>query len=131
MGIRLSRFMYGRNGQDELVMASYMTGMLLYILGAIVKNSYVMSAAVVLFLYGMFRCYSKNLDRRRRENQAFRRFIYKPLNYIAMLRMRVKYRKTHKYYMCCECGQVIRVPKTGHKIRITCPKCRNQFIRRT
>lgn len=131
MGLKAAGFMYGRNGQDELVMAAYMTGLVLYILGAFVRNSYVMSAAVVVFFYGMFRCYSKNLEKRRQENQAFLRFMRKPLNYIRMVKLRVKYRNTHKFYVCRECGQIIRVPKTGHKIRITCPKCSNQFTRRT
>lgn len=131
MSMKAAQFMYGRNGQDELVMAMYIAGMGLYVLGAIIKNSYVMSAAIALFFYGMFRCYSKNIEKRRRENQAFLRFMRKPVNYIKMLKQQLKYRKTHRFFICRECGQIIRVPKTGHKIRITCPNCRNQFEKRT
>ncbi len=131
LGSRISRFMYGRNGQDDLVVAAYAVGMVVYIIGLILKNSYVMYAALAVLLYGVFRCYSKNLDKRRRENQAFRKLIRKPKNRFSMLKMRMKDGKTHKYYICPECGQIIRVPKTGKKIRITCPKCRHQFTKRT
>lgn len=131
MGMKASRFMYGRNGQDELVMAAYLTGLTLYVIGAFFKNSYLMSVSIVIFFYGMYRCYSKNIEKRRQENQAFQRIIHKPLKYISMMKLQWKYRKTHKYYMCRECGQIIRVPKTGQKIRITCPHCKNQFVKRT
>ena len=39
--------------------------------------------------------------------------------------------KTHKYYKCPTCKQVVRVPKGRGKIEISCPKCHTKFIKRT
>ena len=39
--------------------------------------------------------------------------------------------KTHKYYKCPTCKQVVRVPKGRGKIEINCPKCHTKFIKRT
>jgi ribosomal protein L37AE/L43A len=39
--------------------------------------------------------------------------------------------KTHKYYRCTHCRQLIRVPRGKGKICISCPKCRTEFIKRT
>lgn len=128
---KLAHIMYGRNGQDQLVMACYLSGMILYICGAIIKNSYVMSAATALFIYGIFRCYSKNLDKRRQENFSFCKSMLQVRNYFKMTGLRLKNGKTHRYFMCRQCGQIVRVPKTGRKIMITCPNCKNKFIRKS
>ena len=40
-------------------------------------------------------------------------------------------KKIYKFYTCGQCGQKVRVPKGKGKIEITCPKCRNTFIKRT
>lgn len=40
-------------------------------------------------------------------------------------------KKIYKFYTCSSCGQKVRVPRGKGKIEITCPKCRNTFIKRT
>ena len=39
--------------------------------------------------------------------------------------------KNHKIFQCGKCGQMIRVPKGKGKIAITCPNCKQEFIKRT
>ena len=39
--------------------------------------------------------------------------------------------KTHAYFRCPECRKELRVPKGKGKIRITCPHCGHQFVKRT
>ena len=36
--------------------------------------------------------------------------------------------RTYRYLICPQCGQRLRVPRGKGKIRVTCTKCRNQFI---
>ena len=36
--------------------------------------------------------------------------------------------RTYRYLICPQCSQRLRVPRGKGKIRVTCTKCRNQFI---
>ena len=36
--------------------------------------------------------------------------------------------RTYRYLICPQCAQRLRVPRGKGKIRVTCTKCRNQFI---
>lgn len=37
-------------------------------------------------------------------------------------------RRQYRYLTCGQCGQKLRVPRGKGKIRVTCTKCRNQFL---
>jgi len=47
-----------------------------------------------------------------------------------MLLERLKDRQ-HRYFSCPRCRQPVRVPRGKGKISITCPKCREKFIKKT
>ena len=36
----------------------------------------------------------------------------------------------HKYYHCPQCSKMLRVPKGKGKIAISCPKCKEKFIKK-
>ncbi len=36
--------------------------------------------------------------------------------------------RTYRFLLCPQCSQRLRVPRGKGKIRVTCTKCRNQFI---
>ncbi len=37
----------------------------------------------------------------------------------------------HKYFLCPECKQTVRVPRGHGKITITCPKCSHKFDKKS
>ena len=39
--------------------------------------------------------------------------------------------REHRYYACPKCRQPVRVPRGKGKIAITCPKCKERFIKKT
>ena len=39
--------------------------------------------------------------------------------------------KEHRYYDCPRCRQQVRVPRGKGKISITCPKCKEKFVKKT
>ena len=115
--------MAGRYGHDRLNVALLVVGLILTVISMFVRNSLVVLAMTLLsyvFLYlAMFRCFSRKTYKRYNEN---RRFL--------LLIDRIKDRN-NRYYSCPKCRQTVRVPRGKGKIAITCPKCREKFIKKT
>jgi ribosomal protein L37AE/L43A len=70
-------------------------------------------------IWAIFRSFSRNVYKRYQENHRFLLFFD-----------RLKDRK-HKIFQCPRCRQMVRVPRGKGKIAITCPKCRERFIKKT
>ena len=80
--------------------------------------------ALFLLSYGMmfwaiFRGLSRNTYKRYQENRKF-----------LQLTGRLKDRE-HRYFDCPKCRQMVRVPRGKGKISITCPRCREKFVKKT
>ncbi|MDO4466801.1 MAG: hypothetical protein Q4C49_07305 [Bacillota bacterium] len=118
------RFMYGRNGYDDLGRAMLSFAMILCVISFFFRNAIFNFLLWVLLLYILFRAFSKNIAARRRENEKFI-YLVKPAA------MQWQVRKTHVVFRCKDCGQIIRVPKGKGLIEITCPKCRIKITKRT
>ena len=39
--------------------------------------------------------------------------------------------RQHRYFDCPKCHQMVRVPRGKGKISITCPRCREKFVKKT
>jgi ribosomal protein L37AE/L43A len=121
--IGLQRFMAGRYGTDKLNMAILCAGLVFSLLasllpGAILKLSATLISYGLMF-FAIFRTLSRNIYKRYEENRKFLLFFQKLKD------------KQHCYYNCPRCRQQVRVPKGKGKISITCPKCREKFIKKT
>ena len=119
----LAHFMSGRYGTDKLNMATLCTGLVFSLLasfapGAAVKLLFTTVAYIFMFI-AIFRSLSRNVYKRYEENRKFLLFFQKLKD------------KDHRYYNCPRCHQQVRVPKGKGKISITCPKCREKFIKTT
>ena len=117
------RFMEGRYGNDKLNM------LLLGIsLGAMLVDLFLPVGIFKLILwilsYGLViwaicRTLSRNIYKRYEENRKY-------LQFCEQLKDR-----QHRYYNCPKCRQRVRVPRGKGTIAITCPRCRERFIRKT
>ena len=124
------RFMYGRNGSDQLNTALLVCYLAIWILGnilvAITKSSLLASVVnvlmTVLAVAIFFRMFSKNLVKRRAENAKFLAWWYPAKNRLKGAKQRMA-DKDHKYFTCKSCKTICRVPVGKGKIIITCPKC--------
>ena len=126
----LARFMYGRNGTDQLNRALLAVYLLLWLVGTLLAalldsrmlqqvTSLLMTVLMVAIFY---RTFSKNLDKRQAENQKFLAWWYPTKNRITGAKAR-REDKDHKYFTCKSCKTICRVPAGKGKIVITCPKC--------
>ena len=116
-------FMMGRYGTDKLNMAILGVGLFLCLLTVFIPVAGV--DFVLTFLsYGLmiiaiFRMLSRNTYKRYQENRKYLRLIE-----------RFKDRE-HQYFDCPRCRQPVRVPRGKGKIAITCPRCKEKFIKKT
>ena len=124
IGDGLRRFMAGRYGSDRLNQCLLGAAFVLLLISAIGGRqvqwmSMLSLLAYVPLIWSMFRMYSRNIEARRRENAAFQRFF-----------TRLRDRQ-NRYFTCPRCRQVVRVPRGKGRINIRCPKCGEQFVRKT
>ena len=116
-------FMMGRYGTDKLNMVILSAGLVACLLSgffsSVKLNLLLTAVSYGLMIWALFRCFSRNTYKRYQENRKFLQFFD-----------RLKDRD-HRYYDCPKCRQVVRVPRGKGKIAITCPKCREKFIKKT
>ena len=127
----LSRFMYGRNGADQLGLCIIWTAIVLDLISMLVKKNGIISSIIglvttVMVLWALFRVFSRNLEKRRAENAAFLQKIWWPIKRKFNSGKQQRMDKEHKYFTCPNCKTVCRVPAGKGKIVITCPKCRHE-----
>ena len=128
----LSRFMYGRNGADQLGLCIIWVAIVLDLINMLVKKDGIISAVInllttVMVLWALFRVFSRNLEKRRAENAAFLQKIWWPIKWKLNSGKQQRMDKDHKYFTCPNCKTVCRVPVGKGKIVITCPKCRHEI----
>ncbi len=125
------RFMIGRYGPDQLSIALIFLSFLLSIVLLFFPSTVLSYVIYVPFILFLFRTLSKNIARRREENNKFLK-LWNPISaWINKKKYRLKDSKTHSYFKCPSCKQSVRVPKGKGKIRIICPKCKIEFIKKT
>ena len=119
----VQRFMAGRYGNDKLNLLLISIGFVFCVAAlfiAYLPVKYACSSVSYVFLFfSVFRCLSRNTYKRYRENRKF-----------LMIFQKIKDRE-HRYFDCPRCKQQVRVPRRKGKISITCPKCREKFIKKT
>lgn len=119
----LRNFMRGRYGSDKLNTALLIVGLITCFLSMIAGVG-ILSFVLTLMSYVLmglviFRSLSRNTYKRYQENRKYLRFLD-----------RIK-DKDHRYFDCPRCHQPVRVPRHKGKIAISCPKCKEKFIRKT
>ena len=131
-----TRFMYGRNGFDQLNRFLFWVVLILDITSIFLarKESVIWSvvslAVTAAWLLLLFRTFSRNLSKRREENQKFVSWWWRVKSKMSGAKARHADRD-HKYFTCKSCGAICRVPVGKGKIVITCPKCRAQIQAKT
>ena len=123
LGYKFRNFMVGRYGTDKLNMVILSAGLVACLISAFFRdpqiNLLLTAVSYGLMIWALFRSFSRNTYKRYQENRKFLQFFD-----------RLKDRD-HRYYDCPKCRQVVRVPRGKGKIAITCPKCREKFVKKT
>lgn len=123
----LRSFMAGRNGTDALF---YFLFVLYFCLTGI--NHLILSPAIyyirlIVLIWAIFRVFSKNLVKRRKENEAFKRIFAKFVPNGTMYKKRLLEGKTHSFHECPYCGAILRFKRQKGKFNVTCPRCQHKI----
>ena len=123
MGIGLRRFMEGRYGYDKLNNTLLWTGVGLCLISVFIPvkliNLLLNLVSNGLMFWAIFRSLSRNTYKRYQENRKFLQFFDHMKD------------RDHRYFDCPKCRQMVRVPRNKGRISITCPRCKEKFIRKT
>ena len=123
-----ARFMYGRNGMDKLGITTVWGSMLVYLLSAMLLRHHRVAGSLLYYLalagmlWSLFRMFSKNLGKRREENQKYVNWVWRSKSNWSGAKAR-RADTEHKYFTCKNCKTICRVPVGKGKVVITCPKC--------
>lgn len=124
------QFMLGRYGSDQFNVFLVILAIVLMILNLFfIRNSFLSAIVWLILIYSLYRIYSRNIYRRRAENDKYLSIIQPIQKRISMIKNREDHE--HKYFLCPECKQTVRVPRGHGKITITCPKCSHKFDKKS
>ena len=132
---KLIRFMQGRYGIDQLSKFLLITGLAVVLFSAFFGETavgmlfYIFGWGGVIYCY--FRIFSRNVQKRYAENQAYLMKTYKIRNWFQNQKNIWQQRKVYHIYTCPSCKQKIRIPKGKGKIEVRCPKCGTTFIKKS
>ena len=122
-----ARFMQGRHGPDNLGMFTLITGLACSLLGSFTGIGILSLLGFALYVWTLFRMFSRNNDKRFAEN---RKYIELTSNWKTRIRQfikRMKNRRDYSYFKCPNCKVLLRMKRgTGEK-DITCVRCGHQF----
>lgn len=134
---KLTRFLYGRYGADNLFNALFVTELVLLFFSTILNilgqvEPILAAISIILYLlsfgmliWAMFRFFSRNISQRQKENQAWLRFASK-------FRRKPKPQlppdtQDHIFRSCPKCRSTLRLPRQKGKHQVRCPRCGEKF----
>lgn len=125
--VAAQRLMAGRHGADELSMALLIAGLVLSIIGSFTHLGLLALLSLALYIYGMFRMFSKDHQKRYAENQKYLSVFHGSSGSIRQFFVRLRNIRKYKYFKCPECHARLRLPRKVGEVTVTCGKCRHAF----
>ena len=117
---KFQQFMYGRYGGDKFSLFLLVIALVISFAGAFFWPISLVADAI--FIYVLFRMFSRNHAARQREYYGFLRFWTPIEKWFTFQRTRFRERNTYKYFRCPQCKQKLRAPRGRGKIQVTCQK---------
>ena len=127
----LRQFMIGRYGPDHLGVAMILLSLALTFTHTLTGFPIFLYISYIIAGLALFRMLSRNIPRRRAENDKFIRYWWPIKTKITRFYSNIKQRHTHKFFKCPKCQNTLRVPKGKGKLQVTCPKCKERFFKKT
>lgn len=123
----LARFMMGRYGMDQLYFGLFVLYILVVLVNSFLRWSFLAYGDNLILLYMAFRFFSRNVYKRRKENETFLRMIGPFRGFFSYRVRQIKEIRTHAYHKCPNCKAALRFPRKEGKFPVTCPQCGHKF----
>jgi len=124
---KFSRFMYGRYGTDSLNRFLTVLWLFFAILNAVLHSFLLYIFEFILCFFVFFRMLSRNFVKRRKENATYYQLSAKVKGAFRHFAVRIRERKTTRFFHCPHCKAPIRMPRKIGKFNIRCTKCGQTF----
>lgn len=147
---RLASFMNGRRGWDQFGLFLMIASFVIEIIGNILRIRLIYYIGLAMFFYCVFRIFSKNIFKREMENRKFMSFWFRFKNgkqFWEQKRQEKEQKKNgtytyteeerekngsggktvYAYYYCPSCKQQVRIPAGKGRVKVTCPRCGENF----
>lgn len=121
------RFLQGRNGADTLGTNLFISAMVLILADSILQTGILGTIAIVIYVWALFRMLSRNVEKRRAENDRFVSMRNKSRTGSRQFFVRLKNSRKYKYFKCPQCKSRLRMPRGIGEKTITCSKCKHSF----
>ena len=130
----LSQLFFGRNGFDLLNKILLVAAVLFWLASRFSSGGW-RTLLFYLFLLAagvcIFRSLSRNIDRRREENQRVTGWVDRFRGRSETFTNRKEQWMEYKVFKCPSCGIKMRVPRGEGKIRVTCRQCGAVFEKKS
>lgn len=120
----------GRNGIDELTRATFAVAFVFALLGLVPKLGLFVYLALVLLGVVYWRVLSKNTSKRYQENVRFLALTRRARRWWPNLKSTLADRRINHYYRCPSCKKRMRVPRGKGTVKVKCPSCAAEFIKK-
>ena len=124
---KYSQFMIGRYGVDDLFYFLMAVVLITGLFPAFMLKNGLSIIRWIVFAYGLFRYFSKNIQARQKENMWFMKWFRPIKKELKFLFTRIMNIKTYRYRRCPHCHQQLRLPVNKGKHTVVCPSCNQEF----
>jgi len=128
----LQRLLMNRYGQDALnttlIILSFVFS-LLSLIDSFLSPLLSISSFILVSMV-LFRFFSKDIFKRRGENQSFLTLTAPLYRNIKVIYLNVTDPR-RKYFLCPMCKRMVRIPRKKGRVEITCPTCHHHFNARS
>ena len=131
MMMKMARWMQGRYGNDGLSNGLVALGIISLLLSIIPGLDPLSWLSIACLAVAIFRTLSKNFAQRRKENEAYERVMKGPKRTYALAKKAWANRKTTRYFKCQGCGTELTMPRGKGTLRVVCPKCKKETMKKS
>ncbi len=128
---KLMRFMAGRYSMDQLSDFLIKFALVFAVFNVFFRNGFVEILCLAALIFAYVRIFSKNHERCRRQNSWYLQKTWKIRSVSNKYISRIKILRTHHIYTCGHCKQKLKIPRGRGRVQIRCPKCGNEFIKKS